>query len=183
MKKLLIAVSAIAFGLAANAAALSWSTWAYINDGSADTDWITGGMAYLVQVTDTSSFAVADDLSIAGGSIVDKAAFDGGTATGMWNDTTALEDGSKYYFAIITTTDGAGSDVPTTGTYGVDRNGDNSTASGFYEVTWNANTGASMFADDNFAGAAMNTAVAPEPTSGLLLLIGMAGLALRRRRA
>ena len=28
-----------------------------------------------------------------------------------------------------------------------------------------------------------NTAVAPEPTSGLLILLGMAGLALKRKRA
>ena len=33
------------------------------------------------------------------------------------------------------------------------------------------------------AGGAGWTAVAPEPTSGLLLLLGMAGLALRRKRA
>lgn len=33
------------------------------------------------------------------------------------------------------------------------------------------------------SGSADWTAVAPEPTSGLLLLIGVAGLALRRRRA
>ena len=38
---------------------------------------------------------------------------------------------------------------------------------------------------DTVAGAASNwqTAAVPEPTSGLLMLVGLAGLALRRKRA
>ena len=35
----------------------------------------------------------------------------------------------------------------------------------------------------NFSGASWQTASVPEPTSGLLMLLGVAGLALRRRRA
>ena len=178
MKKLIIAVAAVAMAVAANAAALSWTTWAHINDGSADSDWITGGQAYLVMVTDAASFAVADDLSITGGSIVDSTAFADGTANGVWNDTDSLVAGNVYKFAIIATTDGAGTSVPTKGTYGID---DNSGA--LYSVTWDASTGASFFPDDSYAGASMSTSVAPEPTSGLLLLLGMAGLALKRKRA
>ena len=120
MKKLIIALGAVAMAVAANAAALSWSTWAYINDGGADSDWIDGGQAYLIMVTDATSFAVADDLSVTGGSIVDSAAFAGGTVNGEWNDTDSLVAGNVYKFAIIATSDGAGITVPTTGTYGFD---------------------------------------------------------------
>ena len=183
MKKLIIALSAIAMAVAANAASLNWATWGFINDGSADSDWISGGQAYLVMVDNAATFAVADDLSVTGGAIVDNVVFDGGSAGGTWNDTASLVDGTTYLFAIIGTSDGTGATVPTTGFYGVDRNGDNATASGFYEVVWNAATGGSLDADGNFAGFGINTAVAPEPTSGLLLLLGMAGLALRRKRA
>lgn len=185
MKKLIIAVSAVVLGFAANAAALDWSTWGYINDGSADSDWITGGMAYLVQVTDTTTFSVSDSLAVTGGTIVDNAAFVDGTVTGTWNDTAALADGTKYYFAIIATTEGASEKVPTTGLYGVDNNGGNNTQ--FYEVTWNGNTGGVFNPDGEFGGVAMATAVSgaspiPEPTSGLFLLFGVAGLALRRKQ-
>ena len=38
------------------------------------------------------------------------------------------------------------------------------------------------FSNDNFTTAGTITAVTPEPTSGLLLLLGVAGMALRRRR-
>ena len=46
-------------------------------------------------------------------------------------------------------------------------------------------TGTTMvgFANMASATAASNWAAVPEPTSGLLVLLGMAGLALRRRRA
>ena len=159
MKKLMIMLAAVAMATGVQAAALNWSTWAFTNDGSADSDWITGGQAYLVMVTDSANFAVSDSLAVTGGSIVDSIAFDAGTAAGAWNGTADLVAGNKYLFAIIATTDGAGFAVPTTGFYGVDANGDNGTA--FYEATWDANTGASIFASDSYAGASMTTAVVP----------------------
>ena len=180
MKKLLIAAAVAVIGIVTNAASLDWSTYGYINDGSADTDWITGGQAYLVQVTDSAIFAIADDLTVTGGSIVDSVGLDGGSAGGTWNGTDALVDGTTYKFAVILTDQGtAGTTPPTTGVYGVD---DNSGA--LYNVVWNAATGADFFPDASYEGASISTAVAaPEPTSGLLLLLGMAGLALKRKRA
>ena len=178
MKKLIVAACAVAFAAVSQAAALNWSTWGYTGDDP-DAGLLDGSNAYLVMVTDTSSFAVANDLSVTGGTIVDSAAFSDGVVGGTWS-TDALTDGSKYYFAIIGTTAGNSSDVPTTGLYGIDDNGGN-----FYEVTWNAATGGSLEPDwDNYGGLSSNTAVAvPEPTSGFLLLLGMAGLALKRKRA
>ncbi len=178
MKKLIIAVAAVAMSIVANAAALNWSTSGFINDGEADSDWITGGQAYLVMVTDAANFAVGNDLSVTGGSIVDNAAIDGGSVFGVWNGTESLADGQTYNFAVIMTTDGTGSDVPTSGTFGVDDNG-----GALYSVAWNASTGGGFDPGAEFPGFAMNTSVAPEPTSGLLILLGVAGLALKRKRA
>ena len=42
---------------------------------------------------------------------------------------------------------------------------------------------ASTLSGFTFATANYTTAAVPEPTSGLLMLVGLAGLALRRRRA
>ena len=47
------------------------------------------------------------------------------------------------------------------------------------EALW---TGTPLNSANGYAGGAWYTAV-PEPTSGLLMLLGMAGLALKRKRA
>ena len=194
MKKLMIAAAIVCAAAIAQAASLNWATWGYSLDGGTKGDevWEGTGAAYLVMVTDAANFAVGNDLKITGGTVVDSGMNDGsGSFSHSWN--TTLSDGEKYLFAIVATTAGAaGTKMPTTGFFGVDRNGGNTTASGFYEATWSADTGASIDAfggtealewADAFYGVGMTTQVVPEPTSGLLLLLGVAGLALRRRRA
>ena len=181
MKKLMIAAAIVCVAAMSQAAQLNWSSVAVDGEGNE----FTGGQAYLIMVTDTESFAVADNLSITGGSIVDSATISESMASGGWS-TESLTGGQTYNFAVLLTTAGvAGTAVPTTGFYGVDLNGANATP--FYQTTWDASTGGSLSPnwDDPAEGyyTYMSTAVAPEPTSGLLLLLGVAGLALKRRRA
>lgn len=181
MKKLIIAVCAIAFAVISQAANLDWGAYGALNDGAADTDWYSGGQAYLIYVTNADTFAVGVDggaLSITGGSIVqsvdvvdgEAASFiDGGNIGG------GLADGTTYKFAVLFTTEGvSGTDLPASGLYGLNDN-DGS----LYSVTWNKDTGGSFANVDYYAAV---TEPIPEPTSGLMLLLGVAGLALRRKQ-
>ena len=179
MKKIMIAVAIVCAAAMSQAAALQWATWGWTGDSNPDSGtWFDGGQAYLVMITDAANFAVASDLSVTGGSIVDSMAFTEGSAYGTWQDTGSLVDGQSYQFAMIMTDSGTGITVPTTGLYGIDDN-----EGALYSVTWNAATGGDI--SPTHEGIYVNTAVGavPEPTSGLLLLLGMAGLALKRKRA
>ena len=191
MKKLLIAACAVAFAAISQAANLNWTAYGALNDGGADEDWYSGGQAYLILVTDAGEFSIDSSLNITGGSFVQSGAIEGGTAANFIDggDVIAggLVSGTQYSFAVLFTTDGTtGSTMPTTGLYGLN---DNDGA--LYTITWNNDTGASFENTETFAAVVNEVAGAPgpgpspipEPTSGLLMLVGLAGLALRRRRA
>ena len=167
MKKLMVvaAVAMAAFGL--RAATANWN----VSVGEYASDWTSpvvgslvlnvGGVDYNAPFVD--GFAETTINDVEGGSAV--------TAT----MSVVLDDGKTW-------TKSADFTVPTLAGEGAPADQDalsefNGTiASAFAD----GNTGALPFAAD---AAAQGWTAAPEPTSGLLLLIGVAGLALRRRRA
>ena len=187
MKKLIIASIAAVVGLAANAATVDWRV--AITGGSTANAY-NGYTAYLVNATAwdaaTISAATFSDSSI----VLDSAVFNGGTgksgktyttldSTNATNprsvDVSSLSEGSTlgvYYVLLNTNTD------PNTYYKWAD------TLTGRAE-TGDAVTTANMTIANSTLTSASWTQVGavPEPTSGLLLVLGMAGLALRRKRA
>ena len=173
-----MAVAVALTAVAVNAANCNWSTTAVTADM---TGIIDGGTYWLVALgTDSGvagGFTVFDDgtydfgsYSVAGtGSVSGGAA--GGTITGL----SSANNGEYYALVIWDGVTGSG------GYFGVAEG----VVAGIVEAPPTDATGISF---DNLgyggymATDTLTTAV-PEPTSGLLLLIGMAGLALRRRRA
>ena len=182
MKKLLIIAVAMA-AVAANAATFSWKTSATGKIYGADsTTLLASGTAYLFDSgkvsqatvlaafdagTALSTLAYADSTSVSSGAIAEKS-FDvpAGYASG---------DAFAGYFAIVV--DDSIYIGPETSAA--------TPATGNKSMSFNAKASSQAAALDisgGYSGAGWYTAV-PEPTSGLLMLLGMAGLALRRRRA
>lgn len=176
MKKISIALVAIMLGIVANAASVNWSVNA-IQSSPAN----TVGAGWIVQVYESSvtfdyEKAKAGEISawVEGASVTAGATFraagtstmDNGTSKTIYAvvyDASSIAD-AKYYIvsdAMTITANAAGSTV----------------GAGF-----GAMTGTSLAAN-KFLNSSWTSTAVPEPTSGLMLLLGMAGLALRRRRA
>ena len=186
MKKLMIALVAAAVGIAANAASYSWNaTSGRLYDGTDTTgsDHYVGGTAYLLFTSVLSQedlvTAFAADAATAASTVSTKALSSATLASARVGDTSFTAD--------VTTDQSA---------YFVVFNGDNMYISDAIEATYAAvgdsdiafgSLTASSRALPKDASAGYSTAgwyqSVPEPTSGLLMLLGMAGLALRRRRA
>lgn len=185
MKKLIIAFAAIACAVVSQAASLKWG--GAIANGDADTQMTAGSTAWLIWSA-TEFTGVATKLDTSAGS-----ANNGGTIVGAYDitssDITSYTFTSTYsnvggdvngYYAILVAD---GSDV-TKASYMDMGSITGTTATSpesnlFFNLDWDTND----YLSQGGYTVSVTTESVPEPTSGILMLLGMAGLALRRRRA
>ena len=168
MKKLIIAAVAVAFGLTASAASYSWK--AYNDWFSPDGNDDLAGIVYLFDGSQYAISAVTADVSgslsnALGSQALDYGAFDV-TGSGLTDNGADM----AYMFALVLNTAGDGYWVS-----GMQDLAITDAIKGGFPASFN-------FGDvENISFSPIGNV--PEPTSGLLLLLGMAGLALKRKRA
>ena len=181
MKKLIIAAAIVCASAFAQAASVGWT-----NMGLASYNGDKYQMFVIGQkgVTDVATITAL----LNAGTAVDSYAIGGGTIANGFASVTSTASGYTIstpgtYTAFMVLFD---AETPVAGTtkYAVLEGGLNGTG---YTQKIEATTAAITFAGGNAASMASaaewKTYGAPEPTSGVLLLLGVAGLALKRRRA
>ena len=186
MKKLMIALATVAMAVAANAAAVTWQSGTVL-DPNGDTAnksvtaylWVIDAATYNTLAANTTGAAMSDAVYAAYGSKTGDAY---ASKTTSKKGVADLTDDSKSYgegnsaYSVLLYTYGSGDDLQYMGNVG--------------KVTFespmdmDSEAMGSFLLGNTTAGAtAWSTAAVPEPTSGLLMLLGLAGLALKRKRA
>ena len=184
MKKRMIAAAIVCAAAFANAATYDWTITGYATPNGEDGGELTGAKIYgfdanvytigqiVGQLTDTEIGAAALDNALNFGTI-DDGAFYEAMGSGLTDDGAA--PANVEMFAVIVAKDADGKDWFYTA------------AIDPIEVTEAITGGGAIFEPDVIMTGAIGgtgwAEVAPEPTSGLLLLIGVAGLALKLKRA
>lgn len=187
MKKLMLIVAVVATAFAANAASFAWSAAAgrlFDGEGTATANRINGATAYLFDagVVSQSSLVealVAGSVDLSAGALDHQEVSAGRVQLSATPFTYGVTSDFTAYFAVLVGDNLYISDTTTAGYMAV---GDGEAAFG----SQNAFSSAGFKdAAQGYAGAGWYQAgqAAPEPTSGLLLLLGMAGLALKRKIA
>lgn len=184
MKKLIVAAFAVGFAIAANAASMAWSSdtsGIVLQNG----DWADGTVTmylYEITATDYAKFTgTADAISTAvynqyGTKSTNSALDDWGVA--QVYDSRDFGVGDTAYAAVVFTyTDGDGKEWYKGNIASYEFTAAADALVGALDV----NLGGDGIAVGNSGAIAWQSV--PEPTSGLLMLVGLAGLALRRRRA
>ncbi len=161
MKKIMLALAVAVLAVAANAASFKWiASNIYGADGNKFAGEVTL-MAYAVGGTTADAFVAATATSSAAGAISYTFSNDslvGGTSYNFFFTATQTVDGKDYVFTSAEKQNiGAQATSTTNVSFG--------------------NMGTATQAAGAWAAADV-----PEPTSGLLLLLGVAGLALRRKQ-
>ena len=191
MKKLIIAVAAVCAAVAVQAATANWKASASNMYAGNSTDKYTG-TAYVFDAGVMSQsalfaiFAAGTDIGSSTAGYVGSAAINAGAMSGVslsyGEQSTSASDTNDYtfYFAVIQDDAIYFSNEKALSA--------NATATA-KSVPFGTQNGTSTFSSvaasgTGYQGAGYwSSAAVPEPTSGLLMLLGMAGLALRRRRA
>ena len=170
MQKIIIAIAATALAVVANAAQVKWNTGSF-SAGFADPD----GKSLANSTLYTATVYIYEDA--AGAKLLDTSSSTKAVANGAYSGTSGdvLAFNSTYYLKAIVSLNSDPSvkiesemaqfNTPGTGT-----------------PTLNLTSGAN-FVNSGSQWSAAGWSAAPEPTSGLLLLLGVAGLALKRKRA
>ena len=166
MKKILLALGVVVVAIAANAAAVSWATTT-VKDMSGAT---IGAKAESAGWTAVCTIFAADGTTVIGSDTDKSAAMSkfAGSVDGTAANTT--------YYAQLVVTDDKGNTITS-------EKAQFTTDSSATYGDINFTTGAKFATATAKIDYASGWTAAPEPTSGLLLLLGMAGLALKRKRA
>ena len=187
MNKLSIAFATVAMATMANASTVTWGITTAL-----DTEKFNAGTIYLFagsSVADLTSWAekqesftfdavktqLGSDLAVlntASGTAPNTIALSGGKGTSAGNSVTSYGSGSTgnyYVFAVVLSEDGKNLAV--------------ADAVKTLNIRSAATPANATWGGGNFNTYSISSSPIPEPTSGLLMLIGMAGLALRRKRA
>ena len=191
MKKLLIAVTIAASAIASQAASFKWDTSDKAYSIAADTiaAGLAAGKTYSVGTGNASS--MYNQISSYGAVWTYVITLTAGTTTDTLSGTLGSDAfGSRYINTSLSSTiwDSASSDSPINVDYSIVLTGKLTDGLGeTWTITSDAITGSQTYAgigDIKFTtSGASEWSTVPEPTSGLLMLVGLAGLALRRKRA
>ena len=178
MKKIMIAAVGVMLGIAANAASINWGMTAI--DSSPDATKAGGWAAYVLDGSDFEAFAALSG-DKAAAFAAENAIATGATVSNRGSVTVTIKGGnfaaneSVSSFMVIFDNATAA-------------NADNFAYTSVAETTIAAsgaegNVAFGTFANSTAATGGWQSTDVPEPTSGLLLLLGVAGLALKRKRA